>query len=106
MLNSRPLFPGSNDSDQLLRIFKLLGTPSTEHWPEMAELSEYKTDFPVYPRQDLRSNVRNIDDAGLDLLTQMLQYDPNFRITATVAMNHPYFNDLPAQIRAQYPPLS
>jgi cyclin-dependent kinase len=33
MLNGRPLFPGSNESDQLLRIFKTLGTPTQQSWP-------------------------------------------------------------------------
>jgi len=106
MLNGRPLFPGSNESDQLMRIFKLLGTPSVEQWPEMADLSEYKPDFPVYPRQDIKAAIKNVDDSGLDLLNQMLQFDPNQRITAPAAMNHPFFNDLPAQIRISYPPLS
>jgi cyclin-dependent kinase len=35
MLNGRPLFPGSNESDQLLRIFKTLGTPTEQSWPGM-----------------------------------------------------------------------
>jgi len=41
MSNGRPLFPGSNPSDELLRIFKLMGTPDPEQWPAVKELPEW-----------------------------------------------------------------
>jgi cyclin-dependent kinase len=106
MVTGRPLFPGSSEQDQLQRIFKLLGTPVIDQWPEMAELPEYKPDFPVYPRKDLKSVIQNLDDAGLDLLSKMIQYNPNDRISAAAAMSHPFFNDLSPSIRAKYPPLA
>ena len=31
---------------------------------------------------------------GLDLLTQMLRYEPGQRISAKAAMSHPYFKEL------------
>merc|ERR1712023_159462 len=46
MASSRPLFPGTSDHDQLMRIFKVLGTPNEESWPTMADPPEYKSDFP------------------------------------------------------------
>jgi len=36
--SGRPLFPGRNEKDQLLRIFKVLGTPTLDDWPGMAAL--------------------------------------------------------------------
>lgn len=30
-----PLFAGKNDADQLLQIFKFLGTPNADVWPSM-----------------------------------------------------------------------
>merc|ERR1712185_459314 len=33
MATGRPLFPGSRDQDQLVRIFKILGTPTVAPWP-------------------------------------------------------------------------
>lgn len=38
----RPLFPGSDVDDQLKRIFKLLGTPTEESWPELTQLPDFK----------------------------------------------------------------
>jgi len=43
----RPLFPGSDVDDQLKRIFKLLGTPTDETWPNMTALPDFKP-MPVY----------------------------------------------------------
>ena len=33
MITKRPLFPGKNNQDQLLRIFHLFGTPNESVWP-------------------------------------------------------------------------
>lgn len=95
MVNGRPLFPGTADNDQLIKIFKLLGTPTPKTWPGIAELPEYKkTTFPRYPGQKLSKVVRRLSKTGLDLLSQMLQFDPNKRISAEAAMQHAYFKDL------------
>jgi len=103
MVNGRPLFPGISENDQLMKIFKLLGTPTTKSWPGMSELPEYKEQVTgkkaAWPRyqvggQRLAKTVRRLSKAGLDLLSQMLQFDPNKRISAEAAMLHPYFKDL------------
>jgi serine/threonine protein kinase len=94
MVNGRPLFPGSSESDQLVKIFKALGTPTPKSWPQMVDLPEYKANFPQYPAQSFKKIVRKLDPIGLDLLTRMLQYDPNKRLSAEQAMKHTYFNDV------------
>jgi cyclin-dependent kinase len=103
MVTGRPLFPGSSEQDQLIRIFKLLGTPTPATWPGVVELPEYKTDFPIYPPQPLGNVIKSLDETGLELLSHMLQYDPNNRIAARAAMCHPFFNDLSPAVRAKYP---
>lgn len=94
MVNGRPLFPGSSEADQLLKIFKILGTPSPNSWATMAELPEYKDNFPLYPGVSLKKVVRRLDPVGLNLLAKMLEYDPMSRISADAALQHPYFKDL------------
>jgi cyclin-dependent kinase len=96
MVNGRPLFPGSSEQDQLQKIFKTLGTPTPKTWPGITELPEYKktTTFPVYPAQRFSKFVRRLTKPGLELLSQMLQFDPNKRISAEAAMQHDYFADL------------
>jgi len=97
MVNGRPLFPGSSEQDQLLKIFKALGTPTAKSWPQMLDLPEYKASFAQYPPQPFKKLVRKLDPVGIDLLTRMLQYDPNKRLSAEQAMKHPFFHDLRAQ---------
>jgi len=29
----KPLFPGQKEEDELIRIFKIVGTPTNENWP-------------------------------------------------------------------------
>jgi len=99
MVNGRPLFPGSSESDQLMRIFKTLGTPTKKTWPTYTDLPEYKVvdNFPSYPVQSLKKICRRLDNIGLELLGRMLQFDPSKRISAELAMKHQYFKDLKLQ---------
>jgi serine/threonine protein kinase len=40
LYNLSPLFPGSNDLDQLARVAKVLGTPEVGDWPEGYKLAK------------------------------------------------------------------
>ena len=93
----RPLVAGTSETDQLDRIFRLLGTPTVGEYPGLAELPEYSPDqYPPYPppRGGLASLVPTMDPTGVDLLSKMLQYDPARRITAQAALEHPFFSDM------------
>jgi len=95
MYSGRPLFPGTTNEDQLQRIFRLMGTPSERSWPGISTFPEYKPNFPVYPTQDLRMILPQIDTQGLNLLSSMLQLRPDLRISAAEALRHQWFHDLP-----------
>jgi len=88
--SGRPLFPGSNEKDQLLKIFKVLGTPTIDDWPGMTELPQYQPNYTVYKCQDLGKTIP-LTRTALDLLKAFLQYNPEKRITAEKAIEHPYF---------------
>lgn len=94
MATGRPLFPGSSSQDQLIRIFKILGTPSEQSWPGISQLPEYRNDFYIYPRIPLEKLVTKLDSKGIDLLGQLLEYQPEKRITAETALFHPFFDDI------------
>ncbi|KAI8885581.1 protein serine/threonine kinase [Backusella circina FSU 941] len=94
MASGRPIFPGSSTSDQLQKIFKVLGTPTEEIWPKMAQFPEYKRDFEIFPKISLETIVPKLDSLGIDLLKRLLEYPPEKRITANDALQHPYFDDL------------
>jgi len=96
MVTGRPLFCGSSDQDQLVKIFKIMGTPTRSEWPAMADLPEYKNveTYPRYEGKKLKAVLPRLSKTGLDLIERMLQADPQKRITAKDAMRHPYFADL------------
>lgn len=91
MFTGRPLFAGSSNDDQLQRIFKIMGTPTPRTWPNIQALPNYKADFPEYPPQDMRAIVPQIDPVGLDLLLALLQLVPDNRVSASHALQHPWF---------------
>jgi len=48
MTTGKPLFPGKNNDDQLLKIFALLGTPSEQTWPRYSGLPKsYRSIHPL-----------------------------------------------------------
>ncbi|CAI7593185.1 unnamed protein product [Penicillium glandicola] len=94
MYTGRPLFPGANNEDQLLKIFSVMGTPTEHTWPGITQLPEYKPVLPVYQTQDLRHLIEGLDPLGADLLGSLLQLRPELRISAADALRHSWFQSL------------
>ena len=91
MAQKRPLFMGDSEIDQLFKIFKILGTPNEDSFPGVGNLPDFKPTFPKWKGQNLDRLVPNLCDRGIDLLSQMICYDPAKRISARAALTHPYF---------------
>ena len=47
-----------------------------------------------YKPKDFRSLYPGASHLAIDLLTSMLQFDPDKRISVEDALNHPYFHDI------------
>ena len=103
MFTRQPLFPGDSEIDELYKIFQILGTPNEKIWPEVTQLPSYKPTFPQWRAQNLESVLNCHDPLLVDLISQMLRYDPASRITARDALDHPYFNDLPSDVKSFKP---
>ncbi|KAG5142068.1 hypothetical protein JHK82_017763 [Glycine max] len=71
----------------------LLGTPNEEVWPGVSKLKDWH-EYPQWNSQSLSMAVPGLEELGLDLLSQMLEYEPSKRISAKKAMEHAYFDDL------------
>ncbi|XP_057947870.1 cell division control protein 2 homolog [Malania oleifera] len=99
MVNGTPLFPGLTEVEVLSQMFRVFGVPNEETWPGVTslcgpdfDLSMFKTaDF---ERLELADVVTGLELDGFDLLSKMLCMNPAARITTSVALMHPYFNDV------------
>jgi casein kinase II subunit alpha len=97
-------FKGSDNFDQLIRILKVLGEDDLNAYVKKYDLTIPKEcvklmkgqNFPKRPWESFinESNKHLVDKDGLDLLSKMLVYDKNLRITPKDAMAHRYFDPI------------
>eukprot|EP00736_Rhodelphis_marinus_P006628 Rmarinus@m.9277 len=114
LMTCSPLFRGEErkqsatqfQDDQVAKIFDVLGTPKLEDWPTVEVLPHWNRventgkvprRLAEYLKTKLtsslsRADISAITPAAVDLLGEMLRYDPNNRITAEKAMQHRYFH--------------
>ncbi|KAK9920169.1 hypothetical protein M0R45_028728 [Rubus argutus] len=93
MVRRQALFPGDSEFQQLLHIFRLLGTPTEKQWAGVTSLRDWHV-YPLWEPQNLARAVPALGSDGVDLLSKMLKYEPAERISAKEAMDHPYFDSL------------
>lgn len=98
--------------NQMMKIIEILGMPKKEDWPGLVSMPEYQQLQPLqlarggpsfgkfsnlgtWYRVCLKSAGYPPKDSpgkeGLDLLSKLLHYDPDKRLTAKEALEHPYF---------------
>ncbi|CAG8506424.1 17326_t:CDS:2, partial [Acaulospora colombiana] len=70
------------------------GTPTEETWPRVSSLPDYKSDFTIYSKASLETILPKLDAQGIDLLSKLIEYQPEKRISAEDALRHPYFDEI------------
>ena len=91
ILTLRPLFPGTDEIDQLAKIHEVLGTPPAGVLNKIRKNSMHmKFSFPNKAGVGLESRV-SADAQCMDLMRALLEYDPETRLTTRQALRHPYF---------------
>ncbi|KAK9758680.1 Protein kinase domain [Popillia japonica] len=98
MLTLKPLFPGTNEIDQLSKIHSVLGTPSSRLLNKLKKKSHNCQNFPRQIGSGLSSLIHQFSDEGQCVLKLMIQYDPECRINVRRLVEHRYF----APLRDQY----
>jgi len=92
LLGGKPMFPGTSTMNQLDRIIEITGRPSAEdieaiNSPFAATMLE---SLPETQPRSLASMFPNAPEDALDILSKLLQFNPNKRITADQSLEHPY----------------
>jgi len=94
MILGQPLFPGESGVDQLVEIIKVLGTPTREQLMAMnPNYTEFK--FPQIKSHPWFKVFRSrTSPDAIDLVSQLLQYDPEARLRPMEACMHEFFDEL------------
>ncbi|XP_010706105.1 serine/threonine-protein kinase ICK isoform X1 [Meleagris gallopavo] len=88
----RPLFPGASEIDTIFKICQVLGTPKKNDWPEGYQLSSSMNfRWPQCVPNNLKTLIPNASSEAVQLMRDMLQWDPKKRPTASQALRYPYF---------------
>ncbi len=105
----KPLFPGGScyplsgegealkkdeKLDQLSVILSVIGTPSVEDMLTIGSASEYVSSLGKMPPKPLKKIFPAAAPLALDLLSKMLQFNPERRLTAEEALEHDFFKDI------------
>ncbi|XP_037135422.1 serine/threonine-protein kinase MAK isoform X4 [Syngnathus acus] len=88
----RPLFPGNSEVDEIFKICQVLGTVKKLEWPEGYHLaSAMNFRFPQCVPTPLKTLIPNASREAINLMKDLLQWDPKKRPTAVQALRYPYF---------------
>ncbi|KCV70176.1 CMGC/GSK protein kinase [Fonticula alba] len=114
LMRGEALFPGESGIDQLVKVMRVLGTPTREQLHAMnpsGSLPARLTPVRVVPLQRLFHTASHLTgtspgeasatpsamvnvELAVDLLEKLLEYVPSRRLSAMQAMSHPFFAEL------------
>uniref|UniRef100_A0A224YJD8 Cyclin-dependent kinase 12 n=1 Tax=Rhipicephalus zambeziensis TaxID=60191 RepID=A0A224YJD8_9ACAR len=98
LFTRKPVFQANQEMAQLEAISRVCGTPCPAVWPRVIQLPHWATFRPKKQhRRRLREEFSFLPAPALDLLDQMLELDPERRITAEAALRSPWL----AQVRPE-----
>ncbi|XP_058848107.1 MAPK/MAK/MRK overlapping kinase-like isoform X1 [Acipenser ruthenus] len=94
IVSLNPLFPGSNELDQISRIHDVLGTPDGAVLRKFKQSRAMRFDFPPKKGSGISRLIPRSSSESLSLMYEMLQYEPEERTSSKAALQHPYFKEL------------
>ena len=96
MLGKAPLLPGDDYLDQIKRVVGILGTPTTEELAFIGnELAvKFVKSLPKRNKQSWSTLFPKSNPVALDLLGEMLRFNPLKRFNVKQCLAHPYFEQL------------
>ena len=104
LIDAQPLFPGESDIDQIYCIQKALGEFLPEHM-ECFNKSKIFNGMKIPKIQRLEGIEKRdhgkIEELALQFICNLVELDPKKRLTASEALQHPYFNGIVTDKRPQ-----
>ena len=94
VLSLFPLFPGTNELDQIQKIHNVLGTPSADVLSKLRRSAHMNFNFPTKQGTGIDRLLPNAPADAIDLIKKLLAYNPEERYSAGQALKHPYFREL------------
>merc|ERR1712225_58015 len=99
IFRKEPFFHGNSNSDQLVKIAKVLGTEDLFDYLDKYEIeldAQYDDILGRFPKKNWHSfvnpeNTRFVTNEAIDFLDKLLRYDHQERLTAKEAMAHAFF---------------
>ncbi|KAH8019731.1 hypothetical protein HPB51_021090 [Rhipicephalus microplus] len=61
LLTGKTLLCWNSEIDQLFRIFRVLGTPTVQSWPDVMQLKNYKAAFPIWKENIVATLLSGVD---------------------------------------------
>lgn len=93
LLVRTPLFPGKDFLDELNRIFRVIGKPTTDEIKKLhnSQAKKFIMSLPNLRRKSFLELFPDVNKDAADLVDKLLQYDPEKRLSAAEALQHPFF---------------
>jgi mitogen-activated protein kinase 15 len=101
LLHGKALFPGTSTLSQINKVLEVTGKPSKDDILSVqSDLAATMLETIVVTKtKSLKSLFPKCNSVELDLLSKLLQFNPNKRITVEEALEHPYVADFHEQYK-------
>ncbi|XP_075483244.1 cyclin-dependent kinase A-1-like [Primulina tabacum] len=93
MFVGRPIMPGTNEIEQLHKIFKLCGCPSEDYWKKLKPPATFRPQQQYKPK--FRETFSYFPESAFSLLEVLLALDPTNRGSAVSALQNEFFKTSP-----------
>jgi len=92
MFVGKPLLPGSSTMNQLEKVLEVTGVPTKEEIASIkSKYAQTMIDSVVQrPKKEMSKIMRGAPPEAIDLVENLMHFDPSRRLTVHEALRHPY----------------